>query len=144
MSLSENSDPRPLFGTAAMLLFALFCAGAFAVIYRYGDLPAEMGALDFTVLGFGCLRLIHLITYDKILEPLRERLERGRAWSRLFADLVSCIWCTGMWSAVVVATVFLLGQWGRFAVWVLAIAGLGAMLQVISRAIAGCALEPSK
>jgi hypothetical protein len=101
-------------------------------------------AYDLALLGLACLRLIHLITYDKILEPLRERLEEGQGLTRLLSDFVSCIWCAGMWSAVITVTLYFLGTWGRFAVLVLAVAGLGALLQVISRAVAGCAIESYK
>jgi hypothetical protein len=41
-----------------------------------------------------------------------------------------------MWSAVLVVTVYLLDSWGKFAVIVLAVAGLGSLLQVVSKAIA--------
>lgn len=140
-----QSDPRPAFGVTAGLIFLFACVSAVLLIRRHGSGNIEdLGMLDFAVLGFACLRLIHLVTYDKILDPLRERLERGRGFTRLLADFVSCLWCTGMWSAVFVVTIHLLGTWGRLAVWVLAVAGLGALLQVISRVIAGCAVEPQK
>ena len=41
-----------------------------------------------------------------------------------------------MWSAVIVATVYCLGPWGRFAVLVMAVAGLGSLLQLVSKALA--------
>lgn len=140
---ARKIDERQVFGVVAMLAFAVLCAGAVGLIRWYDAFDLEkLGGYDLALLGLACLRLIHLITYDKILEPLREHLERGQGLTHLLADFVSCIWCTGMWSAVVTATLYFLGTWGRFAVLVLAIAGLGALLQVISRAVAGCAIEP--
>jgi hypothetical protein len=41
-----------------------------------------------------------------------------------------------MWSGLIVATAYLLGTWGRFAAIVLAVAGLGSLLQVASKALA--------
>lgn len=138
-------DERKIFGVVATLTFALFCALAVLLIHWYGGFePERLGAYDLAVLGLGCLRLIHLITYDKLLEPLRERLERGRGLTGLLSDFVSCIWCTGMWSALITTTLYFLGPWGRLSVIVLAVAGLGALLQVISRAVAGCTIEPQK
>lgn len=139
----SKRDDRKVFGLVAMLAFAGLCAGAVSII-RWNDAfdLRALGAYDLAMLGLSCLRLIHLITYDKILDPLRERLENGRGLSSLLADFVSCIWCTGMWSAVIAVTLYFLGTWGRFAVLVLAVAGLGALLQVISRAVASCAVEP--
>jgi hypothetical protein len=108
---------------------------------------ASLGFYDLTLLGLACLRLIHLVTYDKILEPLREPLQgdaNRRGIMSLLSDFVACIWCTGVWSALIVITAYFLGPWGRFAVLLLAVAGLGSFLQVISRAVAGCAVEPQK
>lgn len=141
----RKPDERPVFGLIAISAFALLCACSVGVIRWYGTFEIEkMGPFDLALLGLACLRLIHLITYDKILEPLRESLEDGEGLTRLLSDFVSCIWCTGMWSAVITVTLYFLGTWGRLAALVLAVAGLGALLQVISRAIAGCAVEPKK
>jgi hypothetical protein len=41
-----------------------------------------------------------------------------------------------MWSALLVVTLYFLGTWGRFIVLVLAVAALGTLLQVVSKAIA--------
>jgi hypothetical protein len=138
-------DKRPVFGVVAVLAFIFLCTGAAALIRQYSVVKVdELGTYDLAILGLACLRLIHLITYDQIVDPLRERLESGRGLTRLLSDFLSCIWCTGMWSAVVVTTFYLLGSWGRLTVLVLAVAGLGALLQVISRAVAACAIEPPK
>lgn len=143
--MRAKPDKREVFGVVAAAAFALLCAGAAILIRRFGTLEyGHLGAFDLSVLGLACLRLIHLITYDKILGPLRERLESGRGLTRLLSDFVSCLWCTGMWSAVIVVTIYWFGSWGQIAIMILAVAGLGALLQVISRAIAGCTIEPKK
>lgn len=143
--MRAKADKRDVFGIVATAAFVVLCGFAVLLIDRYGTTGLnELGAFDLSLLGLACLRLIHLITYDKILEPQRERLERGSGLTRLASDFVSCIWCTGMWSAVIVSTIYLIGSWGKLAVLFLAVAGLGALLQVISRAVAGCAIEPQK
>jgi uncharacterized protein DUF1360 len=139
------SDKRKVFGVVAMFSFAGLCACAGFIINWYGEFEIEkIGAYELVLLGLACLRLIHLITYDKILEPMREYLAYGEGLTRLLSDFISCVWCTGMWSAVIVTTIHFLGRWGRLAVLMLAVAGLGALLQVVSRAVAGCAVEPQK
>lgn len=144
-SATSKPDERQVFSIIAVLTFVILCACAIWIIRWYDAFDMrKLGAFDLALLGLGCLRLIHLITYDKILEPLRERIEHGRGLTRLLSDFVSCIWCTGMWSAVATVTLYFLGVWGRFTVLVLAVAGLGALLQVVSRAVAGCAIEPEK
>lgn len=141
----SQADKRNVFGIIAMLTFVLLSVCAVSIIRWYGMFEVgKLGGYDLALLGLACLRLIHLITYDKILEPLRERLEKGQGLTYLLSDFVSCLWCTGMWSAVVTVTLYFLGNWGRFAVLVLAVAALGALLQVISRAVASCTIEPGK
>jgi hypothetical protein len=49
---------------------------------------------------------------------------------------MGCIWCAGIWSALLLITIYLVGSWGHFAVWVLAVAGVGSLLQIISKAVA--------
>ncbi|MBV9347827.1 MAG: DUF1360 domain-containing protein [Pseudolabrys sp.] len=130
----------------ALALFIAFCAAAAAIIY-YRALPAlaALGGLDLAVLGLAAFRFVHLLTYDKILEPVRSafkdrrgnRLKNaGRGWRRLVCEFLDCIWCTGMWSALIVVTSYLLGPIGVLFVWIFAVAGFGSLLQVISKTIA--------
>jgi hypothetical protein len=134
----------------ALFAFAVLCALSVAVLSRYAasDLD-EFDFLDLALLGLGTFRLVHLITYDKIFAIVRDpfmdakggRLRKASGgWRRLVCEFLACIWCTGMWSALLAVTVYLLGPWGRFTVMVLAVAGLGSLLQVISKSIA-CANE---
>jgi uncharacterized protein DUF1360 len=128
------------------LVFAILCAICFALIYNYGDSQIEeLGFFDLVLLGLAALRLIHLITYDRIFDFARAavmdseggRLRKAeRGWRRAVCELLSCLWCAGLWSALIVVTMYLLGGWGRLATVILAVAGLGSLLQVVSKAIA--------
>jgi Protein of unknown function (DUF1360) len=117
------------------------------VILSYGRFDFEgLGFFDLVVLGLATFRVIHLITYDRILDFARvavmdsnasqlKTAERG--WRRVVCELMQCLWCAGLWSALIVVTIYLLGFWGRLAIVILAVAGLGSLLQVVSKAIAG-------
>lgn len=100
---------------------------------------------DFVLISLATFRLAHLLTYDKIfgfvrgffLEESKEANEKpSRIASRLVYEMLECLWCTGIWSALIVFTVYLLGVWGQFVVIVFAAAGVGSFLQVISKTIA--------
>lgn len=139
--IAAKREAEPIFDIAATIAFVLLAAVCVWLIRAYGTFePSALTFLDLALLGFACLRLIHLVTFDKILEPLRRRLQTGDRTAGLLAGFVACIWCTGMWSAMVATTLHFLGPWGQFAIWVLAVAGFGTLLQVISRAIAGNAV----
>jgi len=130
----------------ALIVYAVLCALSVWLVARYGTLdPAAVGFLDLVLLGLAAFRLIHLLTYDKIFDVVRAafmdrkgaRLKNAeRGWRRLMCEFMQCIWCTGMWSGLIVVTVYFLGTWGRFAVIVLAVAGLGSLLQIVSKALA--------
>ncbi len=130
----------------ALLSFTAVCAVSFVLVSRYATLdPASLGFFDLAVLGLGTFRLVHLLTYDKIFEIVRAsfmdrqggRLKKAaRGWRRLVHEFLECLWCTGMWSGVFTVTIYFLGPWGQFVVIVLAVAGLGSLLQVISKTIA--------
>lgn len=139
-------EEQKFWNGVALAAFVALCALAVWLIKLYGEFdPAALGFLDVTLLGLAVFRTIHLLTYDKIFDMVRAafmdlegtRLKNAeRGWRRLVCEFLQCIWCTGMWSAVIVATIYFLGSWGRFAVLVLAIAGLGSLLQLISKALA--------
>ena len=130
----------------ALAVFLALCALAVWLVAALGTLrPADIGFLDLVLMGLAAFRLVHLITYDKIFDMVRAafmdregtRLKTAeRGWRRLVCEFMQCIWCAGMWSGLIVVTVYFLGVWGRFAVIVLAVAGLGSLLQVVSKALA--------
>lgn len=147
MATSRAQTDRYLWNAVALAGFATLCVLSFALIFFYGDTDvSHFGFFDLTVLGLSAFRLIHLITFDQILDFARaavmdskgERLKSAeRGWRRAICELVQCIWCAGLWSALITVTVYLLGSWGRMALLVLAVAGLGSLLQVASKAVAG-------
>jgi hypothetical protein len=130
----------------ALIVFIALCGAAVALIANYGTVdPAAIGFLDVALMGLATFRMIHLITYDKIFDMVRAafmdvqgtRLKNAeRGWRRLMSEFVQCIWCTGMWSGLIVITVYFLGGWGLYATIFLAVAGLGSLLQVVSKALA--------
>lgn len=130
----------------ALLGYAVLCALSVWLVARYGTTDfASLTLFDLTLLGLAAFRIIHLITYDKIFDVVRAafmddkgvRLKTAdRGWRRLMCEFIQCIWCTGMWSGLIVVTVFFLGLWGHYAVIVMAVAGLGSLLQLVSKALA--------
>jgi hypothetical protein len=130
----------------ALILFIVFGVLAVAVIARYGTTDfTALGSFDLTLLGLATFRLIHLLTYDKMFAAVRVSFMDGRGktlrkaargWRRLMCELLECLWCTGMWSSLFAVTVYCLGWWGRLAIIVLAVAGLGSLFQIASKALA--------
>ena len=139
-------EEQRIWNGVALAVFVVLCALSVWLIKLYGEFdPASLGFYDLVLVGLAVFRAIHLLTYDKIFEMVRTafmdvkgaRLKIAeRGWRRLVCEFLQCIWCTGMWSAVIVATVYFLGPWGKFAVLVMAVAGLGSLLQLLAKALA--------
>ena len=139
-------EEQNFWSVIALVVFVVLCAISFVLIARCRTIePADLGFFDLAVLGLGTFRLVHLLTYDKSFEVVRQlfmdakggRLEAAsRGWRRLVCEFLQCIWCTGMWSGLFAVTIYFLGMWGQLTVIVLAVAGLGSLFQVISKALA--------
>jgi hypothetical protein len=147
--VSDMKKEQRFWNVVALGFFVCLCALSVGLISRFapGE-PPNFGFFDLALLGLATFRLVHLITYDKIFNVVRDPLMDGtdgslkkapRGWRRLASELFECIWCTGMWSGLFAVTIYFLGIWGRFAIIVLAVAGLGSLLQVISKTIAEAA-----
>ena len=146
MASTSIRDEQQFWNGIALIVYAALCALSVWLIARYGAFdPASLGFYDLALMGLAAFRAIHLLTYDKIFDMVRAafmdragtRLKTAeRGWRRLVCEFMQCIWCTGMWSGLIVVTIYFLGPWGRFAVIVLAVAGLGSLLQIVSKALA--------
>lgn len=85
-----------------------------------------MNWLDLALLVLASFRLTHLIVFDSIMEPVRQRLVRVR----YAAELISCYWCCGVWvSGALVAGYLLWPSGARIVLAVLAVAGGQALLE---------------
>jgi hypothetical protein len=123
-----------------------FSAARPRLIARFGPAEIDLGFFDLAVLALASFRLTHLVTDDKIFDFVRALFfdERGgrltkaqRGWRRVVCEVIECLWCAGLWSALFCITIYFLGFWGVFIDLLLAVAGLGSLLAVVSKAVAG-------
>lgn len=114
-----------------------------------GGKAVNMDWFEFFVISLASFRLTRLIVFDKITAILRapfltEEVEvnengeketyyvpRNGVLRNFFGELVSCIWCTGVWStgALYLSYVF----WPAYAspfIIILAIAGAAAIIEI--------------
>ena len=119
MVIKEAEREHSFWNAFSLLLFLALCAISFLLIYSYGSFEVEkLGFFDLVLLGLASLRLIHLITYDRILDFARvvvmdrdgSRLKAAeRGWRRVACELMQCLWCAGLWSALIAVTAYYLG-----------------------------------
>lgn len=88
----------------------------------------NLNGMDLLILVLASYRLTHLLVFDKIAEPIRNRIP-GHGY---LAYLVRCYWCAGVWiSAILVALVALAPPVGRWTVLIFAVAGGQAALETV-------------
>lgn len=131
------------FGVVFLLLAAFLLGG-----HRGGWFLFKIDLLDIFIISFATFRLIRLVTFDKIVAFMRnwfmdERegiLHKPHGGIRLLiAELVECIWCTGLWAALFATWAYFIHPVGTLFVIVLAVASLGTLLQSFSKMIVAVA-----
>lgn len=110
----------------------------------------DFSFLDLLVLGFACFRLTRLLVYDRItafirnifMEEMEEIDESGQkeiylvpkkgAIKGFFGELLSCYWCTGIWSAIAICVFYyFLPLYAVPVILVLAVAGIGSLIETV-------------
>lgn len=69
---------------------------------------AEIPLIVVLALILANYRLARLIVVDQITAPLRERLWKRFPPSTQFGYLFTCMWCTSMWTAILIVVCYIL------------------------------------
>lgn len=132
-----------------IISFLVLSGLAMLVLYvRDGEIPQTIEPYHIIILSLACFRLIRLFTYDQIMRAVRDLFvekrevvdEHGQHFivrrkvqtggRRSLADLFSCPWCMGMWVSFFTVFFYFAFPMLRYFALVLAIAGIGSMLQI--------------
>ncbi len=95
--------------------------------------------LQLFILALSSFRLTHLIVYDQITWFLRrpfvptskeerEAMVEG-SWRYWIGSFITCHWCVGIWSSLIITLTYLYLPWLYPLFLVLAIAGLAAIFE---------------
>ncbi|UFT99694.1 DUF1360 domain-containing protein [Radiobacillus kanasensis] len=104
----------------------------------------------FVLLALASFRFTHLLVYDQITKRLRDPFieeeeeelsdgtvevlihTKGTGVRKFVGELLSCHWCTGIWSAAILYGLYvLLPGIATPIIMILAIAGLAAIIQTL-------------
>ncbi|MFS0672215.1 DUF1360 domain-containing protein [Ornithinibacillus sp. 179-J 7C1 HS] len=110
--------------------------------------------LEFVLLVLASFRLTRLIVFDKITSflrrPFHEEIEeideegnlvtyievKGNGLRYWIGELISCYWCTGIWSTAILLAIFILWpSWSMVVITLLAIAGAASICEAILQRI---------
>ena len=135
------------------VFFAAVFAGAGFLLFKLGQLPQSIGLFDLILVILASFRLTRLFVYDKITEFVRDWFMRKEVFAgdngeiiivrqkfvrgpwRTTHELLVCPWCFGIWAALATTFFYYLTPYAWFPILVLAIAGVGSLLQVLSNMI---------
>ena len=122
--------------------FALFTG--WMLFYGPGFNALQLTTLDIVLLGFATYRMGHLISYDRVMEPLRsfftetipdptgegETVEpKGEGLQQVIGQLLCCPVCTSTWAAAaMVYALYLAPGPARVFITILGIVGIGEIL----------------
>ena len=109
---------------------------------------AQLSLTDFALITLASWRLIRFFVYDMTTKWLREQFydvkQVGKRFTlvkpmtgprRTLADLFSCPWCFGVWSAAFVTFFYLVTPYAYYFVLFLAISAVASFLQLLSNLI---------
>ncbi len=108
----------------------------------------ELTFTDFALITLATWRLIRLFVYDAITKFIREQfydlkkvgkgmvLEKPKFGPRrTIADLLSCVWCFGLWAAASVTFFYLLTPYAYYITIFLAISSVASFLQILTNMV---------
>lgn len=118
------------------MIFTFFYAVSLSfsgvVLFQSGRIPSSISAMDLIIVSLAVFRLIRLFVYDSVTSYIRDYLGKLDAGpGKTLSDLLSCPWCTGVWTALLVSFFYFLSPLAWFPIFVFALAGAGAYLQII-------------
>jgi hypothetical protein len=125
----KNQNFWHFFFSALYLLLVFFVISLFNL---QGKLTKQIPIFDFFLLSAATFRLIRFFVYDSITEGVREYLAKFSTGSgKEISMLINCPWCTGIWMALVVFTMYFSNPLFWYFLVILALAGLGSITQII-------------
>ena len=99
----------------------------------------DISWMTFLMIILASYRLTHLVVFDKITEPIRnlflkkiedENNEIKKVPKSMLGYLLTCYWCTGIWSAILLGMMYVfLPSFAIYVIFVLSIAGGQAILE---------------
>nr|WP_102273278.1 DUF1360 domain-containing protein [Cytobacillus massiliigabonensis] len=103
------------------------------------DYIVDLSWMAFVMIVLASYRLTHLIVFDKIAEPIRdiflkktetETHEIKKVPKSMFGYLLTCYWCTGVWTAIFLGFMYIIiPSIAKYLIFILSIAGGQAILE---------------
>jgi len=122
-----------IWNICSALLFGALIVWGLAGLQVLGTLPTNISVFDTVVLSLAVFRLTRLVVYDMITQFVRDWFSNVAkdTLRGTIGTLINCSWCVGMWLALIVSFVYFATPLAWYPLFVLALAGLGNILQLV-------------
>lgn len=135
------------------VFFVLVLAGALYMMQKIrGGFLISVPPFDALLMSLAAFRVTRLVVYDKITRWFRELFADtrefeeggilyveirpfGSGFRHTVSDLLSCPWCIGFWSSLVIMFVYFIFPWAWSVIFFLAVAGVGSLFQLWANVI---------
>ena len=131
----------------SLFFIAVFIGAEWAMYRMRGGYLVSVPPFDALLMALAAFRITRLIVYDKIARWFRELFVRrrvlekdgvtwvevepyGRGFRHTISELLTCPWCIGFWSALIIVFCYFVFPWAWSVILFLAVAGLGSLIQL--------------
>ena len=116
-------------------LIYLIAVGLSVYLLRIIHFTAEkISVFDLVVISLATFRLARMVVYEKVFGLIRYGVAQFLKYPffRSLNNLITCPWCTGIWSALLLFDIYYLVPFGSYLIYFLAIAAIASPLVVLS------------
>jgi hypothetical protein len=128
-------------------------------LWKVNRLPFAINVFDFLLVVLASFRVTRLFVYDAITQFVRDwfldvdyaedengdiYVSRQRPFQgprSIISQLMSCPWCFGMWASMWVSFIYFATPFAWFLIFILAVAGIATLIQLIANAVGWTAEE---
>jgi len=142
MKESKNQDLLNLiYPTIFIVVFGAVCINI--LLAMNGKLPTAINGFDLAIVILASFRFIRALTYDKMFKVVRDWAhylpdgrERKYGFVRTIYDLISCPWCTGIYTSIFALFLYFLSPAYWFILLIFSVSGVACFIEIVINLIA--------
>jgi len=117
---------------ATLFYITCFIALGYALTYKGLD-PQDVKLRDIALIILATYRLTRLLVFDSIFKIFRDFVRSKSRYLIFYVirEIITCPWCAGVWSAIIIFGIYYLIPFGQFLIILLAISGVASFIVIL-------------
>lgn len=94
----------------------------------------QLKIFDFIIISLASYRLTRLLVYDKVLNFIRDKIVNStseKGWLISSQYLLTCPWCAGVWMSLLITSLYLYHDIGKYLAYIMAVSGIASFIHII-------------